>query len=108
MVNYPYGHTNISLANKELKQWGKGTFNVSYTKSNYSYTFKKNFIASTKIYINEETITSGSVLIPSRLSEEICKSNPILYKNNLYIPVNQKIMKIIFCPDVANDFEYFN
>lgn len=108
MVNYPYGHTNISLANKGLKQWGKGTFEAPYTKSNYSYTFKKNFIASTKIYINEDTISSGSVLIPSRLSEEICKSNPILYKNNLYIPVNQKIMKIIFCPDVANDFEYFN
>jgi hypothetical protein len=31
MVNYPYGHTNISLENVGWKQWGTGTFDIKKT-----------------------------------------------------------------------------
>jgi hypothetical protein len=37
----------------------------------------------------------------------ICKFNSILYKNNLYIPINQNVMKIVMCPDTLIDFEMF-
>ena len=33
---------------------------------------------------------------------------PVLYKNNIYIPYNQQIAKIIFCPDVEKDIEHLN
>lgn len=108
MVNYPYGHTGISLEHVDLEHWGQGTFQVSYSKNLYFYQFEKHFISTTRIFVNQNIIISGSVLIPSRLSEEICKSNGLLYRNNLYIPVNQRIMKIILCPDVQNDFKYFD
>lgn len=108
MVNYPYGHTNISISDITLEHWGEGTFEVPKSKDLYFYDFKKNFIATTHIFVDQDIVTSDYVLIPSRLSQEICRSNSLLYKNNLYIPVNQRIMKIIMCPDVENDFEYFN
>lgn len=34
-------------------------------------------------------------------------SNPVLYKNNIYIPYNQQIVKIVFCPDSSEDLNYF-
>ena len=37
----------------------------------------------------------------------ICKYNSILYKNNLYIPINQNVLKIVMCPDTNLDFELF-
>ena len=39
-------------------------------------------------------------------TDNICQ--PVLYKNNIYIPYNQQIAKIIFCPDVEKDIEYLN
>lgn len=37
----------------------------------------------------------------------LAQSNSLFYKNNIYVPMNNKILKIIFCPDVDKDFEIF-
>lgn len=107
MVNYPYGHTGEQLGERNWIHWGKGQFDIKMSETNYSFQIEKQFIAVNRQFISEDTVTSGYELIPSRLSQEICRANPILYKNNLYIPVNQKIMKIIMCPDMDNDFAFF-
>jgi hypothetical protein len=52
-------------------------------------------------------IFKGAINIPSKLCQLICKYNSILYKNNLYIPVNQNVLKIVMCPDSPIDFELF-
>jgi hypothetical protein len=52
MVNYPYGHTNISISDIKLEHWGEGTFEVPKSKDLYFYDFKKNFIATTHIFVN--------------------------------------------------------
>ena len=104
MVNYPYGHTGIYLSSNYKKE---EPIEIPITQQ-WSIDLNERYTSSTKIYIDENTVFSGFVVIPSFLSEYICKYTPILYKNNLYIPVNQRIMKIIFCPDSEHDFEYFN
>lgn len=42
------------------------------------------------------------------MCEELCKGNAILYKNNIYVPLNQRIVKIIMCPDCKKDYDFFN
>lgn len=103
MVNYPYGHTHVNINSKNLYQ-GSFTFD---SNTEWSVQLNKNFYVPTKHYVNQDIVYSGYVVIPSFLSEYICKYNPLFYKNNLYIPVNQRIMKIIMCPDTERDFQYF-
>lgn len=62
----------------------------------------RKFIAPHKIK-TRKIASTGYVLIQSVLCEELCKGNPILYKNNIYVPLNQRIAKIIMCPDCEKD-----
>jgi hypothetical protein len=65
----------------------------------YEMEMPRKLIAATYKFVEEDIVTSGELLIPSNMSLALCESNPIIYKNNLYVPVNQRIMKVIFCPD---------
>lgn len=57
--------------------------------------------------MSNKVTNSESVMISSNLSDSICKHNSIIYKNNIYIPFNQQILKVIMCPDTERDFEAF-
>lgn len=41
------------------------------------------------------------------MTELLAKTNSILYKNNIYIPYGNDILKIIFSPDTEEDFDFF-
>lgn len=103
-VNYPYGNTH-KVCNRVLKT--TGSFTKKITQSNYSKKIDKNFISPSYIRVRERKLT-GYILIPSLLCQTLCEGNPILYKNNIYVPLNQQIMKIVMCPDQEKDFLFFD
>lgn len=105
LVNYPYGNS-YSVTTRRIKNEGTSEV-VKVSKSNYSIKIDRKFISPTKINTRKMGY-KGFVLIQSALCEELCKGNPILYKNNIYVPLNQRIMKIIMCPDCERDLEIFN
>ena len=84
-VNYPYGNTH-KVCNRVLKT--TGSFTKKITQSNYSKKIDKNFISPSYIRVRERKLT-GYILIPSLLCQTLCEGNPILYKNNIYVPLNQ-------------------
>ena len=86
LLNYPYGHTNEVCSRRITCTDGeKGGIKVS--KSKYSLTIDRKFIAPKKMK-TRKVQSSGFQLIPSLLCEELCKGNPILYRNNIYVPLN--------------------
>lgn len=105
LINYPYNHNKIEIENKVDIS---GSVNLNHTDKNYSITMNRKLIGLRKITINENITNKGSIKISSNLCKTLCKYNSILYKNNIYIPINQGIMKIIMCPDSDIDFEIFN
>jgi uncharacterized protein YbaR (Trm112 family) len=54
------------------------------------------------------SFNSGKKLYSSNLSKLLSDSNGIIYRNNLFIPMDNKILKLIFCPDCDKDFEVFS
>lgn len=116
LINYPYGHVGKklektdSLTNKtkEVKLNTSGSVSFNYPASSSSKKMKGKLIASTKRIVYETIPVSGYVKIPSYLSDLIAKHNSLIYRNNLYVPIKQNIMKIIMCPDAERDFEVFS
>lgn len=117
LVNYPYGHTNIEVHySDDIPLQGQVIMPVGGTViindvdhlATYELEMPRKLIAPTYKYVDEDIVVSGEILIPSNMSLALCESNPIIYKNNLYVPVNQRIMKVIFCPDCDKDFETFD
>lgn len=104
LINYPYSHDRISITNKKDLQ---GKITVKLSQANLKAKPKQNFVCPNKMTTNEDIVTKGSVFIASELCKALCEYNSILYKNNIYIPINQSIMKIIMCPDCDYDFEIF-
>lgn len=49
----------------------------------------------------------NEILIESNVTELLAKTNSILYKNNIYIPYGNDVLKIIFSPDTKEDFDFF-
>lgn len=101
LKNYPYGNFE-----KE--------FDTSY------YEFERDLMLTTEIYeyslpktisntsrMTEYAYNNAHALIPSAMVKMLSKSNSIIYKNNIYIPFEQDILKIILCPDCDKDFEFF-
>jgi hypothetical protein len=106
LINYPYNHTKIKL-DTELPCSGKVELK-EYDKKKYKISLGERLIGIYSIrLLGQKPTYKGSIFIPSRLSQMICKFNSILYKNNLYIPINQNVMKIVMCPDTLIDFEMF-
>lgn len=104
LINYPYNHDRISITNRKNLQ---GKITVKLSDGNLKAKPKQNYVCPTKMTFKEDAVTSGSVFIASELCKQLCEYNSILYKNNIYIPINQSIMKIIMCPDCEYDFEVF-
>lgn len=105
LLNYPYGHTNF-VTDRIIKTESTGVY-VKDIKNKGSIKIDRKFIAPCKLNTRKMN-HDGYILIQSFLCEEICKGNAILYKNNIYVPLNQRIMKIIMCPDCQKDYDIFN
>lgn len=102
LLNYPYGDTHITL-DREVINDGSITLNP--------ITKERSIKISRPLGVTRKTVrmmrNSGSFQYPSNLSKLLSESNALFYKNNLYVPMNSKILKIIFCPDCQKDFDVF-
>lgn len=104
LLNYPYGHNGVQIESSFVKNSDIVQIQQSYTDI---VDIEQKIISIDKILFGEVK-TSGSVKIPSVLCSILCKQHPLLYKNNIYVPVGQNIMKIIMCPDCQKDFDIFD
>ena len=105
LLNYPYANSCALLENNLSTQQSviieqQGVFG--------SIELDKKLISIDYVSIDYGIVLSGSIKIPSKLCQIMCKQTPRIYKNNLYIPLKQNILKIILCPDKQQDFEVFN
>ena len=105
LINYPYGDLKIAAPNLNGKQT---TYKLSIERPVSENTKKitRPFIITRRK--SNYSSNSGKKLYASNLSKILSQSNSVSYKNNLYIPVESKILKIIFCPENNLDFEVFN
>jgi hypothetical protein len=85
LLNYPYGHTNF-VTDRIIKTESTGVY-VKDIKNKGSIKIDRKFIAPCKLNTRKMN-HDGYILIQSFLCEEICKGNAILYKNNIYVPLN--------------------
>ena len=94
LLNYPYDDGRISIPYKETKVQLTGNFvegrvNVGYLVDNsiqISYTEYEPF-----------------VFFETTISKIISEQNALIYKNNLYVPYEQDIIKFVFVPDSDRD-----
>lgn len=94
LINYPYSDTNKSI-NKIVSNFGKIKKEKPSTE-NVKFVSRPRLILKKKV---QRVSNSGVKLYSSNLATIMSESNGIFYKNNLYIPMDSKIIKIIFCPD---------
>lgn len=106
LINYPYNNQYINIDYFENQPYDQEE--IILIQDNYTESFKQNFISHEYILIAYDTVDSGQILIPCNLCEIMCKQKPIIYNNNLYLPIKQNIVKIIMCPDCQRDNEIFN
>lgn len=108
LVNYPYGDDKIDCIVKPV------------IGDSYPFILKENVIEVTleennSIEVNKllnQTQRNIAfmpnnleyVTIPSRAAQILIENNSIIYNSNVYIPHNQQILKLIFCPDVKGEF----
>lgn len=104
LINYPYNNTNIQIPSVE----DGGQMEITLNEQNYTEEITERLIAHTSISISYDVVDSGVLPISCNLCEIMCKQKPIIYKNNLYVPIKQNIIKIIMCPDTQKDNEVFN
>lgn len=104
LINYPYGHVGKWFNSIPVTS---GQVEMEQTETQNSKPFTEHLIAINSRLIDYKTVESGFVKIPSNLGQMLSNYNPILYKNNIYIPIKQDIMKIIMCPDCERDFVAF-
>ena len=101
LLNYPYGNNGMDMSIKDDAPFGSEEIAItSY------YEICPPVISNNKEYISF-VYGNEYELIPSQLVEMISQSNSISYRNNLYIPFEENILKIILCPDTEKDFEIF-
>lgn len=100
LKNYPYGNNKKIIIDGISNKGRKTIENCVGSKK------IKSIISNTKRHIS---LTHGEdyKIIPCKIVELISDSKAIAYKNNLYIPFGQDILKIILCPDSERDFEIF-
>lgn len=104
LINYPYGDTGKSIS-REINAPISGKIKINRPDIVTSKKITRPFMVTRKkVYY---TTNSGSKLYASNLAILLTKSNSLLYKNNLYVPMDSKILKIIFCPDSKYDFDVF-
>lgn len=102
LLNYPYADSSIRIS---VKTKNNGTIKKERPQLEEGIKIERpRLIKHKKV---QRRIDSGSVHYPSNLSLLLAQSNSLFYKNNIYVPMNNKILKIIFCPDVDKDFEIF-
>lgn len=103
--NYPYVYTEKKIdkpiLNKGYVQNGNFTLPVISKKT-------KKPVCSTMKRFRFYGEIKGSHSIQSALSKKLSESNSIAYKNNLFIPIGSRILKVIFCPSNKIDEEIFN
>lgn len=100
LKNYPYGN-NGKLLTKKINNSGTITSEKGFGSKNIKPSISNTERFITLPYANKYKI------MPSSIVNMISDSNAISYKNNLYIPFGQDILKIILCPDSDKDFELF-
>ena len=106
LINYPYNHNKIKIG--ELKNKISGKIEIKGNDKTNTISFGERLIGIySNRFLSKTPKNKGKVFIPSKLCQMICKYNSILYKNNLYIPINQNVLKIVMCPDTNLDFELF-
>lgn len=108
LINYPYNHTKIQLETSPLNKGKVPLEKYDNEKNKISLGERLIGVYSNRMLGLKPPTFKGSVFIPSRLCGMICEYNSILYKNNLYIPIHQNVLKVVMCPDVAIDFEMFS
>lgn len=101
LKNYPYGNNGIDFKLSNNAPFGQIDMEVDKQFISFKAPSSNN-----KLYLNL-VHTNDYQLIPSKLVEMISDCNSISYRNNLYIPFEQNILKIILCPDCERDFEVF-
>ena len=107
LLNYPYDNVGIELSKEETEKVSKSSSVVDFSiplTDWFAEIEKPRFINHKNVHIENN---SGSIIYSSNLATLITESNSMIYKNNLYVPMDSKILKIIFCPDKDKDFEIF-
>ena len=107
LLNYPYDNEGIELSKEETEKVSKSSSTVDFSiplTDWFEEIEKPRFINHKNVHIAKN---SGSIIYSSNLATLITESNSMIYKNNLYVPMDSKILKIIFCPDKDKDFEMF-
>ena len=105
LINYPYGDCEKIVQGQMIT-----TDEIQETNADLffgSIELNEKIISIDSVLIDYDTVTSGSVKIPSNLCQLMCRQTPRLYKNNLYIPIKQNILKIIMCPNCEEDNKIF-
>lgn len=98
ILNYPYVNYSMIIQKDNTNGSTKITKDgAGFMKMKFSPNKNNSLV------LHESSITSGEIIINTRISKIITSGNPIIYKNNLYIPCYSKILKIIFVPDSDND-----
>lgn len=105
LVNYPYNDTGVDLYVYNQTDYQPDQITISDFQG--SCSLEEKLISVDGVLINQDVVYQGFVEMPCNLCQVLCKQNASIYKNNVYIPVNQNIVKIIMCPDKQEDFIYF-
>lgn len=100
LKNYPYGNNEIEF---NIDSSPSDSIDISVTDWMIN---APRVVSNTTRYISL-AYGNSYVLIPSEMVRILSENNSISYKNNLYLPIDDKILKIIFCPDCEKDFEFF-
>ena len=96
LINYPYGDLKVSKPELNGKKYFS-KITIDRPSVENKKQIKRPFIITRRKSFYENN--SGKKLYASNLSILLSNSNSILYKNNIYVPIDSKILKIIFCPE---------
>lgn len=102
LKNYPYGNNEVEFETSYYENLNSKIITLSST---CEISHPKMISNTTRM--TEYAYTNAHAVIPSAMVKILSESNSVIYKNNLYIPFEQDILKIIFCPDCDKDFEFF-
>lgn len=115
---------DLSMAENVLDKVGYSLKGYPYLNSTASFGKLKNAVESSFDYDGNGSISIGRLVSHVNMSTSVSSqkdnkftfstnvasllvdNNAVLYNNNLYVPVGQYIMKLIFVNDAALDFKY--
>ena len=104
LINYPYGNNEKTLDRKITKNSSFKSVSRVVASNQKSILRVKNKGYKRVSYDKN----SGFILYPSNLSKMLCENKSIAYKNNIFIPIDSEVLKIIFCPSCQKDFDVFS